>query len=377
MQGLAWEMARERAEETLDIDLHSKYIPPGRASKESPVAQSTSDRLRARLIRYAELRPCRNAFIDSRTPGSERKENFTIIGPGVAENPDQHVHLGLPHGFNIGGARQPPHCVNSQHSHETAEVFIVLTGTWVFRSGDRAQDGEVRMTEGDVVSLPVHMFRGFENVGEDTGFLFAVLGGDDPGRVTWAPYVFDAARRYGLILLESGRLIDTTIGQAVPEGARPMPPTTDADVARLKRYSSDELRACVIAETEMTAAPGSALAARAEGRVTETPIVGAASDAEGVPAARMAWAHGFHLRRISLAPAASIPAHARAEEEVLLMYRGTLRVECDGETIELAAGDVLSVPTGAVRRFSNPTGAPASVYVVRGGDRPAPPAWQA
>ena len=34
-----------------------------------------------RLVRYSELRPCTTAFIDTRTPGSAEKENFTIIGP--------------------------------------------------------------------------------------------------------------------------------------------------------------------------------------------------------------------------------------------------------------------------------------------------------
>ena len=38
----------------------------------------------SRLIRYADLRPCRNAFIDTRSPGSEQKENFTLVGPGVS-----------------------------------------------------------------------------------------------------------------------------------------------------------------------------------------------------------------------------------------------------------------------------------------------------
>ena len=50
--------------------------------------------LRNRLVRYDELAPCLTAFIDTRSPGSDRKENFTIIGPGVAENPEQHVHIG-------------------------------------------------------------------------------------------------------------------------------------------------------------------------------------------------------------------------------------------------------------------------------------------
>jgi quercetin dioxygenase-like cupin family protein len=333
--------------------------------------------LRARLVRYADLRPCRNAFIDSRTPGSDRKENFTIIGPGVAENPDQYVHIDIPHGFNIGGARQPPGCVNSQHSHETAEVFIVLSGTWAFRSGERAQDGEVVLGPGDVISLPIHMFRGFENVGDDIGFLFAVLGGDDPGRVTWAPYVFEEAKKYGLVLLENGRLIDTTQGQTVPAGARVMPPTTAADVARMRRYSSDDLRAVVTRAEEMAPAPGSVLAARASAAVRETPIVGGASEAEGVPAGKMAWPHGFHLRRLVLDPGASIPAHARAEEEVLLMHHGTLRFEGGSEVIDLGPGDVFSVPKGLARRYRNPAAEPATVYVVRGGDPPAAPHWYA
>ena len=37
--------------------------------------------LRQRLVRYIELQPCTNAFIDARSPGSDQKENFTIIGP--------------------------------------------------------------------------------------------------------------------------------------------------------------------------------------------------------------------------------------------------------------------------------------------------------
>ena len=38
-----------------------------------------------RAVRYQDLKPCTNAFIDTRSPGSDKKENFTIIGPGVAE----------------------------------------------------------------------------------------------------------------------------------------------------------------------------------------------------------------------------------------------------------------------------------------------------
>jgi mannose-6-phosphate isomerase-like protein (cupin superfamily) len=107
-----------------------------------------------RLVRYDDLIPCKNAFIDTRSPGSDQKENFTIIGPGVAENPNQHVHISIPHGFNIGGARQPAGCLNSQHSHLTEEIFVVHSGTWAFYTGVDGKDAKVILNEGDIISIP-------------------------------------------------------------------------------------------------------------------------------------------------------------------------------------------------------------------------------
>ncbi len=81
----------------------------------------TPQEMEARIVRYGELKPCKTAFIDAHTPGSNQKENFTIIGGGVSESPDQHVHIRETPGFNIGAAGQPPGCRNSLHSHRTAE----------------------------------------------------------------------------------------------------------------------------------------------------------------------------------------------------------------------------------------------------------------
>jgi len=53
----------------------------------------TSEELEARIVSYGDLIPCKTAFIDAHTPGSDQKENFTIIGGGVSESPDQHVHI--------------------------------------------------------------------------------------------------------------------------------------------------------------------------------------------------------------------------------------------------------------------------------------------
>ncbi|MEM1089653.1 MAG: cupin domain-containing protein [Pseudomonadota bacterium] len=325
--------------------------------------------LRARLVHYGELKPCTSAFIDTRTPGSETKENFTIIGPGVAENPEQHVHINIPHGFNIGGARQPAGCVNSQHSHETAEVFVVHSGRWAFTLGADCEDGHIELGPGDTISIPIHVFRGFTNIGDGPGFLFAVLGGDDPGHVTWAPSVFEKARDYGLVLLKNGRLIDTTAGEQAPEGAEIMPATTAADVAKLNRMTTEELARCVVRADDPTT-PAVFPFGENIG-ITEAPIIGAACDADGVCAGQMSWPHGFQLRRQQLKAGAVSPRFERREEEVLMVQRGKLSLSSDAGEFELGPGDVMTVPIGMPRVYANPGSEDACVYVVRGGDLPS------
>ena len=326
----------------------------------------TMDEMVSRLVRYGDLRPCTTAFIDTRTPGSEQKENFTIIGPGVAENPEQHVHISLPHGFNIGGARQPPRCINSQHSHETAEVFVIHSGRWRFKTGHDGEGAYVDLNEGDTISIPIHIFRGFENIGADTGFMFAVLGGDDPGHVTWAPYVFESAAKHGLVLLESGRLIDTA-REAVPPGAAVMPATTLADVARFRVVTTEELEACVVRAGK--ARPAGGLSAF-EG-FGEAPVIGVANPAEAMPTAPLGWSHDFQVRELTIAPGATSPPHRRHEEEVLLVHAGEITIDWDGGDLTLRRGDTLTVPKGLLRRYRNPGSTPSVLHVVRGGDHPA------
>ena len=143
-------------------------------------------------VRFNDLVPCRTAFVDTHNPGAEGKENFTIIGGGVSESADQHVHITDTPGFNIGAAGQPPRCRNSLHSHTTAEVFFVLKGTWRFFWGRYGTAGEFTAQEGDIFNIPTGIFRGFENIGTDYGMIMAVLGGDDAGGgVTWAPQVIE------------------------------------------------------------------------------------------------------------------------------------------------------------------------------------------
>lgn len=308
-----------------------------------------------RIVRYRDLVPCRDAFIDTRSPGSDRKENFTIIGPGVAENPEQFVHISEPHGFNIGGARQPPGCLNSQHSHETVEVFYVHTGQWRFMTGEHADDGEVRLGPGDLISIPTRMFRGFENVGEDTGFLWAVLGGDDAGHVLWAPYVFDMARDYGLVLLENGSLVDTAKGEVVPEGARIMPVTSREQIAALARADSAQLEACVLRGESVR--PGGLFAG--EPGVAERLLVGAAP---------IDWPHGFTITESRLAAGSALPRHRLDVADVWFVQQGALEIALGEALTRCGPGDTITVPRRTERAVRNTGEGEAVLVQVRGGD---------
>ena len=331
-------------------------------------------KLTDRLVRYADLKPCLTAFIDTRSPGSDRKENFTIIGPGVAENPDQHIHIGIPHGFNIGGARQPPGCLNSQHSHLTNEVFVVHNGRWAFRSGVDARDGEVILEAGDVISLPTDVFRGFENVGDDKAFLYAILGEDDPGRVLWAPQVFDLAREHGLILMEDGSLVDTLAGESPAEGKQPMPRTTAEQVAKQQVVGSQALEEIVIRASGFSWRSDTALS-RFEG-VEEVALLGPDNAVESLPDGHLARAHGFVLRALRLSPGATVPTHRRREEEVLFVQQGRLCVTVGDEELELGPGDTFTTQIGAARSFCNDGAEACVVYVTRRGDRPRAPEFE-
>lgn len=299
--------------------------------------------LEARVVRYGDLAPCRNAFIDSRTPGSDAKENFTIIGPGVAENPEQHVHITEAHGFNIGGARQPPRCTNSQHSHDTAEVFVVHSGRWRFTFGEHGEDAQVDAAPGDVVSFPIHAFRGFENIGEETGFLWSVLGGDDPGRVLWAPQVFEMAEKYGLILLENGALVDTTLGQAPPAGIKPMPVTSPEAIGRLRRMRPDELDQVISRANDQTRG--------------EHLLIG--------PGGQLPAAEGFTVSRLVLNKNQATATSSGAAPEVVFVHRGQLAVRTPEASLSLAAGDTMTVPKALPRSYAAET-ATAEFIVVRG-----------
>ena len=319
----------------------------------------TAEELKQRIVRYGELKPCKTAFIDAHTPGSDQKENFTIIGAGVSESPDQHVHIRDTPGFNIGAAGQPPHCRNSLHTHTTAEVFFILKGRWRFFWGLRGDAGEVILDEGDLINIPTGMFRGFENVGTDYGMIMAVLGGDDAGGgVTWAPQVIEEARDHGLVLGENGVLYNSAEGQIIPADIQPMPVMTDEEIAKLIEPSSADVVPRFVARyLDMLAMsdrqPVSVLGL--QGMLKDRP--------------------GFEIDLISRNSITG-DGYTIEQHEVLMIMHGHWLLGCEGNQATLSPGDVCAVPPGSERSLVPSMTGLASLYRVRNtNDAAGPTHW--
>ena len=309
-----------------------------------------------RIVRYGDLEPCRSAFVDTHTPGSDRKENFAIVGPGVSESPDQHVHIRAAPGFNIGAAGQPPGCRNSLHAHRTAEAFFVLKGRWRFFWGRWGTAGEVALDEGDLFDIPTGIFRGFENIGTDYGMAMAVLGGDDAGGgVVWAPQVIEEAAGHGLVLGRDGRLYDGAKGESVPEDIGPMPLLSERELEAYPEPPVAEIVPAFVARYRDMMA----LAAREPARA-----IGAGGLIEDRP--------GFE---VELLTRGSIGEDARAGPrlEVLIVMRGHWRLGWDGGEAILAPGDTCALGPGLAHALAPAMTGEASLFRIRGTDDPAGP----
>ncbi|MFY0624095.1 MAG: cupin [Pelagimonas sp.] len=314
--------------------------------------------IQSRIVRYGELKPCKTAFIDAHTPGSDQKENFTIIGGGVSESPDQHVHITDKIGFNIGAAGQPPKCRNSLHSHTTAEVFFVAKGRWRFFWGLHGTAGEFVAEEGDIFNIPTGIFRGFENIGTDYGMIMSMLGGDDAGGgVTWAPHVIEDAHAHGLMLGENGVLYDSKKGESLPHNVGPMPV-----------LSEDELQA--YPEVPVDAVIGNYVARywdlMALGADKPAVVIGENGIIKDKP--------GFEVDFLTRGSAVSSPV--AAEKPVVLMpVRGHWRVRIEDHEVVLTNGDTaLVMPSETYEAEPSMTGE-ASLYRITATDDPAGATW--
>ena len=192
-----------------------------------------------RIARFNELTPSTLPFVEGRIDGHKERKNYSIVGPGVAEDSKQSVKISEPHGYNLGAVSANPKNGSGLHSHTTAEVFLIYSGSWRFYWGADGRN-EIILSKGDIISMPTNMFRGFENAGDEEGLIFVVLGNDDPGIITWVPNVLIKAKETGLALLDDNSLIDLKENE-IPPNRKLLEPITNETLQKFDNYQIDEI----------------------------------------------------------------------------------------------------------------------------------------
>ncbi len=339
----------------------------------------TESEIAERTIRRDSLISCNTAFIDCRTPGSDLKENYALIGSGVSQNPDQFINLQIPHGYNVGGAAMPNGVTNNLHLHFTAEVFVIVEGEYTFRWGVDGQAGEFVGRAGDIVSVPTWIFRGFTNTGPDENFMFTVLGQDTTGGIIWGPTVLREAEGYGLYLTADNQLVDTSDGRPVDpevELVRPMP---QDKIDELEVWTPERMRKrLVTVEDRMWSSRALMCTALEEGQVDLALVIGFGITEHRSQEPSIFNPHGFSLAVLRAEPGKAMLQHRVAETQVVIVRKGTWKVrlnESEPVTVTLEENDTLSVPVGAWREYANVGAGTGELYVVTGGDGRAKLEW--
>tara|TARA_B100000378_G_scaffold235483_1_gene201962 strand:+ start:83 stop:799 length:717 start_codon:yes stop_codon:yes gene_type:complete len=224
--------------------------------------------------------------------------------------------------------------------------------------GLEGDDGAVVLNPGDLISLPTHMFRGFENVTPvnatnetGSGFIFSVLGGDDSGGgVVWAPEVLEEASNHGLTLLESGQLVNTREGEEIPEGIPPVTPVSKTGLSFHSRNTITDASKFVVKRP-------------AEWAHRETELIGRSSNAV------IRERPGFEVRRVQWGNGEEIPWRVSNLDTVLISNTGSV-VLSSGEA--LGPGDVALIQAGEEEIDVKPLpGGASELFTVIGTDDPA------
>ncbi len=148
------------------------------------------------------------AFLDQRIPSYER-EIINMVGMGVTENAALRPNVkGGAHGFSVTYVRARSGKGAALHRHATEEVFIPVKGRWQVFWLEGDEERTLDLDEGDVVNVPIGIYRGFRSLTDrPDALLIAIIGGPDAGKVDWHPSVLQEARATGLSVDDDGNLV--------------------------------------------------------------------------------------------------------------------------------------------------------------------------
>ena len=135
--------------------------------------------------------------------GRAYQENLNVIGTNAKPNVKEAAV-----GFSVTYVRAKTGKGAALHRHATEEVFIPVKGRWQVFWLEGEEERTLDLDEGDVVNVPIGIYRGFRSLTDaPEALLMAIIGGPDAGKVDWHPSVLAEARKTGLSVDDEGNLI--------------------------------------------------------------------------------------------------------------------------------------------------------------------------
>ena len=345
----------------------------------------TEEQIRGRFIPFSSLKYSTEAFIDYCIPECSPKYNYALIGAGVSQSPKQPVSLREKHGFQLGGIAMPHGKRNPPHMHFTAEVFICTRGNWEMHWGFNPGHQTAEIGEGDILTVPTWIYRGFKNVGVDDGFMFTALGRDSTGGILWGPSTLELARNNGVQLTDDYQIVDQNAGQQWTPDMKPLKPMTEEEIAALRVWSAQEMGKRVVRYADLDWSANATLDAALPGRGAQlAPVIGLGMSEDRNHQASVANAHGFSIEWLKLAPGGSLSRHRLAEKQALVVYQGEVLISVEGSqsgaskeastvTTIAAKGlstgwDSFAMPADCWRSYQNQGNRDAVVLLITAGD---------
>jgi quercetin dioxygenase-like cupin family protein len=161
------------------------------------------------VARAANVKALDLAFLDQRIPRYER-DIINMVGMGVTENAKLKPNVGNgAEGFSVTYIRAKTGKGAALHRHATEEVFIPVKGRWQVFWLEGEAERTLDLDEGDVVNVPIGIYRGFRSLTDrPDALMMAIIGGPDAGKVDWHPSVIEEARKTGLTVDDDGNLVE-------------------------------------------------------------------------------------------------------------------------------------------------------------------------
>jgi quercetin dioxygenase-like cupin family protein len=296
------------------------------------------------------------------------------------------VSLREPHGFQVGGVSMPHGKTNPAHMHFTCEVFICTRGDWRIEWGFNPTVTSAPIGEGDLVSVPTWIYRGFTNIGVDDGFMFTALGGDNTGGILWGPSTLEAAAAQGVQLTENYRIVDSRRGDRMGPDELPVQPMTAEEIAQLKPWSVAEMARRIVRFADLPWSSRALLDASLPGCGAElAPAIGLGITQDRDQQAPVQNPHGLSIEWLRIPPGGQVSRHLLQEKQVLIVKEGAIDV-----TVETTAGpvthrvmgqdkawDTFSLPHQCWRALRNPGRTPALAVLMTAGDHRKRIEWDA